>query len=114
VAEVWIDPGIGFGKTHDHNWALLGALDRFVDTGIPVALGTSRKGFLGAALGTADGADGPVAADDRLEGSMTTAVWAATMGAAMIRVHDVRATVEALTITGPARPGAVVSLAGDR
>jgi dihydropteroate synthase len=114
VTEVWIDPGIGFGKTHDHNWALLGSLDRFVDSGIPVALGTSRKGFLGAALGTADGADGPVAADDRLEGSMTTAVWAATMGAAMIRVHDVRATVEALTITGPARPGAVVSLAGDR
>lgn len=114
VDEIWIDPGIGFGKTHDHNWALLGALDRFVDSGIAVALGTSRKGFLGAALGDADGADGPVAADDRLEGSVTTAVWAATMGTAMIRVHDVPATVEALGITGPARPGAVVSLAGGR
>ena len=53
-------------------------------------VGTSRKGFLGAAIGAADGADRPDAVDDRLEGSVTTAVWAATMGAAMIRVHDVR------------------------
>jgi len=96
VGEIWIDPGIGFGKTTEHNWALLGALDRFVGTGIPVLVGTSRKGFLGAAAGVADGAEGPTPAQDRLEGSIATAVWAATMGAAMIRVHDVRATVAAL------------------
>ena len=49
VDECWIDPGIGFGKTFEHNWSLLAALDRFVETGIPVAVGTSRKGFLGEA-----------------------------------------------------------------
>lgn len=96
VTECWIDPGIGFGKTFEHNWTLLAHLDRLVDTGIPVAVGTSRKGFLGAAMAAADGVDGSTPADDRLEGSVTTALWAATMGAAMIRVHDVAATVRAL------------------
>lgn len=113
VDEIWIDPGIGFGKTAEHNWALLGALDRLVATGVPVAVGTSRKGFLGAVLGAADGADGPTPPDDRLAGSMTTAVWAATMGVAMIRVHDVRATVRAVEVAGPARPESVVSLGDD-
>lgn len=106
VGEVWIDPGIGFGKTADHNWALLGALDRLVETGIPVAVGTSRKGFLGAVLSEADGGAEVPGPDDRLEGSITTAVWAATMGVAMIRVHDVRATVAALDAAWSARPGA--------
>jgi dihydropteroate synthase len=102
VTECWIDPGIGFGKTFAHNWALLAHLDRFVATGIPVAVGTSRKGFLGAVCAEADADDGgdgalaPTPPDDRLEGSVTTALWAATMGAAMIRVHDVDATVTAL------------------
>ena len=114
VREVRIDPGIGFGKDRTHNWALLASLDRFVASGVPVTVGASRKGFLGAVLGESDGVDHPVAAQDRLEGSMTTAVWAATMGAAMIRVHDVRATVQALSVTGPARPASVVSLEGGR
>jgi dihydropteroate synthase len=96
VEELWVDPGIGFGKTFDHNWALLGALDTLVATGIPVAIGSSRKGFLGAVLAVADGTDERPGPDDRLEGSITTACWAATMGAAMIRVHDVRATVAAI------------------
>lgn len=96
VREVWVDPGIGFGKTFEHNWALLGALETLVGTGIPVAVGTSRKGFLGAVLAEADGTDVHPGPEDRLEGSITTACWAATMGAAMIRVHDVRATVAAL------------------
>ena len=91
---------------------MLAALDRFVATGVPVAVGTSRKGFLGAALGASDGAAGSAPVDDRLEGSMTTAVWAATMGVAMIRAHDVRATVQAVTVAGPPRPDAVVSFAG--
>ena len=107
VDEVWVDPGIGFGKTFEHNWALLGALDHLVATGIPVAVGTSRKGFLGAVLAHADGTDARPGPDDRLEGSITTACWAATMGAAMIRVHDVRATVAALDAALTARgPGA--------
>jgi len=102
VGEVWIDPGIGFGKTAEHNWALLGALDRIVAAGVPVLVGTSRKGFLGAVMRDADGADDVPGPDDRLEGSITTAAWAATMGAAMIRVHDVRATVAALDAVAPA------------
>ena len=105
VAEVWIDPGIGFGKTLDHNWALLAALDDLVATGWPVAVGTSRKGFLGALLATADGVDA-VAADDRLEGSVATAVWAAEHGASMVRVHDVAATVAALRAIAPTEQAA--------
>jgi dihydropteroate synthase len=91
VPEVWIDPGIGFGKTDDHNLSLLRHLDRLVDTGHPVLIGTSRKGFLGR---LASGA--PV--DDRLEGTIATCVWAAAAGAKMVRVHDVAPAVEAMRI----------------
>jgi dihydropteroate synthase len=96
IDEVWIDPGIGFGKRAEHNWALVGALDGLVATGWPVAVGTSRKGFLGALLRDADGGGAAVGADDRLEGSVGTAVLAALDGVGMVRVHDVAATVAAL------------------
>ena len=104
VADVWIDPGIGFGKTLDHNLALLAHLDALVATGFPVLVGTSRKGMLGtlaaraAAAGAGAGGDGappPAPPSDRLEGSLATAVWAQLAGAAMVRVHDVAATVRA-------------------
>jgi dihydropteroate synthase len=101
VDEVWIDPGIGFGKSFEHNWALLGALPALCDHGLPVAVGTSRKLFLGAAL-AAEGA-GPTPVDDRLEGSVATAVHAARAGASMVRVHDVAATVAALDAAGHRR-----------
>ena len=91
VPEVWIDPGIGFGKTHAHNLALLAHLDAFVATGFPVLVGTSRKGFLGRLLGDSDGADGPAPVDDRLEGSLATATWAMANGAA----HGARRTTSA-------------------
>jgi dihydropteroate synthase len=91
VPEVWIDPGIGFGKTADHNLTLLRHLDRLVATGHPVLVGTSRKGFLGHLTGGA-----PV--DDRVEGSLATATWALAAGAKMVRVHDVAATVQALRL----------------
>ena len=100
VPEVWIDPGIGFGKTHAHNLALLAHLDELVVTGYPVLVGTSRKGFLGALLGRSDGLDGPTGADDRLEGSLATATWAMANGARMVRAHDVRATVQAARVIG--------------
>lgn len=96
VTEIWVDPGIGFGKTAAHNWALLAALPRLVAEGVPVAVGTSRKAFLGAQLGDADAAPQPAPVHDRLEGSVATAVHAARSGAAMVRVHDVAATVGAL------------------
>ena len=100
VPEVWIDPGIGFGKTLDHNLALLAHLDAFVATGFPVLVGTSRKGFLGRLLGASDRADGPAPVEDRLEGSLATATWAMTCGAAMVRAHDVRATAHAALVVG--------------
>jgi dihydropteroate synthase len=98
VPEVWIDPGIGFGKTAAHNLALLAHLDRFVATGYPVLIGTSRKGFLGRLLADSDGVADPVPTDDRLEGSLATATWAMANGAAMVRAHDVRTTMQAALV----------------
>ena len=95
VEEVWIDPGIGFGKTAAHNLALLRATRSLAATGWPVLVGASRKTFLG--LTTAEGGV-PAAADDRLEASLAAAVWALDQGAAMVRVHDVRPTVQALRL----------------
>ncbi len=101
VVDVWIDPGVGFGKTTAHNLTLLAHLDRFVATGHPVLVGTSRKGFLGGLLGVSDGRDVAAPVADRLEGSLATATWAMANGVAMVRVHDVRPTVEAaLVIAG--------------
>ena len=100
VPEVWIDPGIGFGKTAAHNLTLLAHLDEFVATGLPVLVGTSRKGFIGRLLGDSDGTDAPAALDDRLEGSLATATWAMASGARMVRVHDVRATAQAALVIG--------------
>jgi dihydropteroate synthase len=93
VEEVWIDPGIGFGKTVDHNLTLLGSLGELVATGYPVLIGTSRKSFLGSF-----GSSAPVT--ERLPGSLATAVWAMTQGARMVRVHDVAATVQAAALVG--------------
>ncbi|MGH9224049.1 MAG: dihydropteroate synthase [Acidimicrobiales bacterium] len=95
VEEVWIDPGIGFGKTLEHNLVLLRRLKSLVGTGFPVVVGTSRKAFLGRLTGGA-----PV--DDRLEGSVATAVWAAAQGVGMVRVHDVEATVRAVDLVAGA------------
>jgi dihydropteroate synthase len=100
VEEVWIDPGIGFGKTAAHNLSLLKHLNVLVSTGHPVLIGTSRKRFLGRLLADADRprpAD-PVPVDDRLEGSVGSAVWAMVQGVRMVRVHDVRATVHAAKV----------------
>lgn len=103
VGEVWIDPGIGFGKTAAHNLALLARLDVLVGTGHPVLVGTSRKRFLGALLAEADGVGAPVGTDDRLEGSVATAVWSYRSGVAMVRAHDVGATVAAGRAAGVRR-----------
>ena len=89
VEEVWIDPGIGFGKTLQHNLVLLREMRELVATGFPVVVGTSRKAFIGRLTG-----DAPV--DDRLEGSLATAMWAVAQGVGMVRVHDVGATVRAI------------------
>jgi dihydropteroate synthase len=102
VNEVWLDPGIGFGKTAAHNLALLAHLDRLgamaERTGARgVLVGTSRKSFLGA-FGAPPGS--PLGVGDRLEASLATAVWAMVHGASMVRVHDVAASVRAAALAG--------------
>jgi dihydropteroate synthase len=100
VAEVWIDPGIGFGKTVEQNLALLANLRSLVATDLPVLVGTSRKSFLGALDRRGDGSPAPVG--ERLPGSLATATWAMQQGAGMVRVHDVAPTVQAATLVGSA------------
>jgi dihydropteroate synthase len=101
--NVILDPGIGFGKTLDHNLDLLANLDALVATGYPVLVGTSRKSSLGALAARADRTGVVPPAPDRLEGSIATAVWSLLRGAAMVRVHDVAATVRALDIVDGAQ-----------
>ncbi len=87
VPEVWIDPGIGFGKTAAHNLLLLKHLPELVRTGHPVLVGASRKSFLGGLLAEKGGEASAV--QDRLEGSLAAATWAMVQGARMVRAHDV-------------------------
>jgi len=89
--RICIDPGIGFGKTVDHNLALLRAVPALRLLGAAVMVGASRKGF----IGTLTGVDDPAS---RLEGSLAVAVLAAAHGADLVRVHDVQATVRALKV----------------
>jgi dihydropteroate synthase len=102
VSEVWVDPGIGFGKTPEHNLSLLRHLGRMVAMGYPVMIGTSRKSFLGRLTGD-DGGLLPV--EERLPASLATAVWAMANGAGMVRVHDVAPTRQAAMVVGTAGPG---------
>ena len=90
AAHLVLDPGFGFGKTLDHNLALLVALRSLTGTGFPVMAGLSRKSMLGAITGR------DVA--DRLPASVAAAVIAAQQGAAILRVHDVAATVDAVAV----------------
>ncbi|HEY4031253.1 MAG TPA: dihydropteroate synthase [Caulobacteraceae bacterium] len=99
---IWVDPGIGFGKTLVHNLELLANLDRIRALGFKTALGVSRKRFLKAIDSTA------VEADDRLGGSLAGALIGAEAQMDAIRVHDVRETVQALrtwSLVQARRPG---------
>jgi dihydropteroate synthase len=88
--RVWLDPGIGFGKTTDHNLELLARLDEIVALGRPVVIGTSRKSF----LGTITGRD----AGERVPGTIATNVLALARGARVFRVHDVAQARDALLV----------------
>jgi dihydropteroate synthase len=92
-----VDPGVGFGKSQDHNVTLLGHLDRIVELGHPVVVGVSRKSFIERL-----GAGGP---GERLSGSLAAATFAVTKGAQVVRVHDVRETVRALRVADALRRG---------
>jgi dihydropteroate synthase len=90
--RICLDPGIGFGKTVEHNVELLTRLDGIVALGRPVLVGVSRKRFLARLLGDEEATTGPPAA------ALAAAVAAYARGATIFRVHDVRETVEALTV----------------
>jgi dihydropteroate synthase len=87
--RIWLDPGIGFGKTVDHNVELLRRLDEIVAIGRPVVIGTSRKSFLGKLTGERA---------ERLPGTIATNVLALERGASIFRVHDVAPVADALTV----------------
>jgi dihydropteroate synthase len=89
--NVIVDPGIGFGKTQEHNLALLRRLDAIVELGFPVLVGASRKSFIG-------GITGVERARERVAGTVATTVLAFEKGATIFRVHDVRANREALAV----------------
>ena len=94
--KVILDPGIGFGKTLEHNLALLRHLDAIVDLGFPVLLGASRKRFLGAITGTDN-------VKDRVFGTVATTLLGYEKGATLFRVHDVQANREALSVAEAVR-----------
>ena len=93
--QILLDPGFGFGKTLDHNLSLFDSLDQLAARGQPLLVGVSRKSMIGELLGSA--------VDERLMGSVTMAVLAAqkinaVRGALILRVHDVKETVQALRV----------------
>lgn len=96
VADIAVDPGIGFGKTAAHNFEILRRLDEFQSLGCPVLAGPSRKSFLGSLDGRKD-------AGERLEATLAAAVISAMKGAAVVRVHDVAACHRALQVADAVR-----------
>jgi len=88
--KIALDPGLGFGKTLDHNLSILKKISEFSSMGYPIMIGASRKSFIGAVL------DLPV--EDRLEGSLAAAVWSVINGVNILRVHDVAETVRSVKI----------------
>jgi dihydropteroate synthase len=88
--RIWLDPGIGFGKTLDHNLELIARLDEIVAIGRPVVFGASRKSFLGKLTGRQ--------VDERLAGTIAANIIAYARGARVFRVHDVPANVDALKV----------------
>jgi dihydropteroate synthase len=101
--QVWLDPGIGFGKTIDHNLQLLARLDEIVALGRPVVIGTSRKSFLGTITGRAVG--------DRVAGTIAANAHALGCGASVFRVHDVAQARDGLLVAAAALRGRWVSSA---
>lgn len=95
-AQLIVDPGLGFAKTAQHNWALLHALPQLVGLGMPVLVGASRKRFLGTLLASEDGTPRPP--DERETATAVISALSALHGAWGVRVHDVRASVDALRV----------------
>lgn len=94
--QIILDPGLGFAKTAEHNWALTRHLDVLVDLGFPLLFGASLKTYLGRLLAGPDGTPRPVG--ERDDATLATSVLAVAAGAWGVRVHDVRATADALAV----------------
>ena len=95
-ASIIVDPGLGFAKVAEHNWRLSAHLGELISLGFPVLIGASRKSYLGLLLADAEGTPRPVA--EREAATVATSVLAVQAGAWGVRVHDVRATVDALRV----------------
>lgn len=94
--RIAVDPGLGFAKTADHNWQLLRRLVELDELGLPILLGSSRKSFLGALLADADGHPRPVL--DREDANVALTTLAGLLGVWAVRVHEARASVDALKV----------------
>jgi dihydropteroate synthase len=90
-ASIVLDPGIGFGKTGEHNLQLLKGIGSLMEPGFPILIGTSRKSFIGTTL------DLPV--DQRVEGTAATVAWSVAQGASIVRVHDVKEMARVVRMT---------------
>ncbi|MET8526927.1 dihydropteroate synthase [Micromonospora sp. NPDC005172] len=113
--RIVVDPGLGFAKTAAHNWELSARLPELLDLGYPLLFGASRKSYLGRLLADADGTPRPTA--EREAATVATSVLAVAAGAWGVRVHDVRATVDALAVwaaTGSPRLTPAKEWAGQR
>lgn len=99
--QIVLDPGLGFAKNADHNWALLAQLDQLMQLGRPVLVGASRKAFLGRLLADAEGV--PRGVKDREAASVAVSTAAALAGAWAVRVHDVRADIDAVRVAARLR-----------
>lgn len=93
--HILLDPGFGFGKTLDHNVTLMQGLPQLTELGYPLLIGVSRKSMIGMLAGSVEE---PVAVEQRLAGSVAAALFAVTQGAAILRVHDVAESVQALRV----------------
>ena len=102
-ASLVLDPGLGFAKTAEHNWALLAALESFVALGLPVLVGASRKSFLGSLLADADGQ--PRGVDERESATVALTAYAVLRGVWGVRVHEVRPSVDAARTVAAALAG---------
>jgi dihydropteroate synthase len=103
ASRLCVDPGYGFGKTAQHNLQLLRRQSELCSLGVPVLAGLSRKSTIGLITGRAVG--------DRLAGSLAAALWAVSRGARVVRVHDVRETVDALKVWLSCETGTIASVA---
>ena len=96
--KIWLDPGIGFGKTVDHNFSLIQHLGEICDLGYPVLIGPSRKSFIGSTL--------DLPAEERIEGTAASVCAGILHGARIVRVHDVMEMKRVVAITEKIRTAA--------